>query len=601
MTRKFIGFGAKDIEARAQSHPEDIPELIKELQHRKSGAAKRLLIKLQSGGGNAPPPPPTQSDFFSKSSADTDSDGARNDDTTQAQRRRRERPFNWSKLNGFPPTDEQEKAVDHFVSGDSMKISAFAGTGKTSTLRFLAATAPKERGLYLAFNRSIAKEARSVFTAKTDCRTTHSAALTDLRPRYAFPRDKWFNDIGPKQLASAWQVGRYDAGAMILEPDMVTYLAIQAVKRFCQSGDDEVEARHVRLAGKALGLSAERRVELEEFILAMARQLWASRISEKSDIPLGHDGYLKLWSISKPQLAYSFVLLDEAQDTNPAVLSILKRQKTQMIYVGDKHQQIYEWRGAENAMETIEGIPETHLTMSFRFGPAIADAANRVLAALGESKSLVGNPNKRSEVVGEGIARAVLTRSNAMLFREIVNAIDNNMKPHVVGGTREMKALLNDVDRLQKGEPGARPEFFGFTNWAEVVEYAQKPEGENLAQFVNLVEQMGRSALWRAVLSTTDTEADADIVVSTAHKAKGREWKSVRLSEDFASAELENGRIPYSEARLFYVAMTRAEERLVVDPALLYAFTHKLTPDTPDGRRAAPDLGLDDDSAGLTE
>ena len=598
MTRRFIGFGAKDIEARAQSNPEDIPDLIEELTHRKSAGARRLLEKLKRTGGKAPPRAPKQSDLFDAGSIQ---DGGKGESSAHPQMRRRERPFNWEKLNRFPPTDEQEKAVDHFIKGDSMKISAFAGTGKTSTLRFLAATAPKERGLYLAFNRSIAKEAKGVFTAKTDCRTTHSAALTDLRPRYAFPKDKWFNDVGPKQLASAWEIDRYDAGAMILEPDMVTYLALQAVKRFCHSGDDEVEGRHVRLAGKALGLAAERRVELEEFVLAMARQLWASRISESSDIPLGHDGYLKLWSISKPQLAYAFVLLDEAQDTNPAVLSILKRQKTQMIYVGDKHQQIYEWRGAENAMETIEGVSETHLTMSFRFGPAIADAANRVLAALGESRSLVGNPNKRSEVVGEGSSRTVLTRSNAMLFREIVNALDNSMTPHVVGGTRDMTAMLRDVDRLQRGEPGARPEFFGFTNWAEVVEYAQKPEGENLAQFVNLVEQMGRGALWRAILSTTDSEVDADIVVSTAHKAKGREWKSVRLSEDFASAELENGRIPYSEARLFYVAMTRAEERLVVDPALLHAFTHKLTPDAPDGRRAAPDLGLDDDSAGLTE
>lgn len=599
MTRRFIGMRASDIEVRARSHPDEIPELIAELEHRNSGAARRLLERLKLSKEKPPPRAPEQRDIFDRSSSQDEGEDAANSDCPKA--RRRERPFDWKTLAGFPPTDEQEKAVDHFIRSDSMKISAFAGTGKTSTLRFLAATAPKERGLYLAFNRAIAKEARGVFTAKTDCRTTHSAALKDLRPRYAFPKEKWFDNIGPKQLASAWEIERYDAGSMVLEPDMTTYLAIQAVKRFCHSGDDDVGAHHVRLAGKALGLSAERRVELEEFVLAMARQLWASRISEKSDIPLGHDGYLKLWSISKPQLAYAFVLLDEAQDTNPAILSILKRQKTQMIYVGDKHQQIYEWRGAENAMETIEGVAETHLTMSFRFGPAIADAANQVLAALGESKPLVGDPNKRSEVVGDGSARAVLTRSNAMLFREIVNALDNNMRPHVVGGTKDMKAMLRDVDRLQRGEPGARPEFFGFTNWAEVVEYALKPEGENLAPFVNLVEQLGRGALWRAILSTTDDEADADIVASTAHKAKGREWKSVRLSEDFASAELENGRIPYSEARLFYVAMTRAEERLVVDPALLYAFTHKLAPDALDGRRAAPDLGLDDDSAGLTE
>ncbi|MGY3621811.1 hypothetical protein [Bradyrhizobium sp. USDA 10063] len=44
-----------------------------------------------------------------------------------------------------------------------------------------------------------------------------------------------------------------------------------------------------------------------------------------------------------------------------------------MIYVGDKYRQIYEWRGAVNAMKKIETQGETYLTTSFRFGTAIAE------------------------------------------------------------------------------------------------------------------------------------------------------------------------------------------------------------------------------------
>ena len=61
------------------------------------------------------------------------------------------------------------------------------------------------------------------------------------------------------------------------------------------------------------------------------------------------------------------------------------------------------------------------------------------------------------------------------------------------------------------------------------------------------------------------------MVISTAHKAKGREWESVRLAPDFASTGGRNG-IPTAEVRLFYVAMTRAKKLLVVAPEMLTLF-----------------------------
>ncbi|MFF2510188.1 ATP-binding domain-containing protein [Streptomyces sp. NPDC058086] len=61
-------------------------------------------------------------------------------------------------------------------------------------------------------------------------------------------------------------------------------------------------------------------------------------------------------------------------------------------------------------------------------------------------------------------------------------------------------------------------------------------------------------------------ETSADITVSTVHKAKGRAWPAVRIGEDFtqpAEGELGRpGRISRSEARLAYVAVTRARHQL---------------------------------------
>ena len=572
MSRKFSSFGTTNLESRAREHPADIPEILEELQHRKSKAARQLADRLLQLKGRPFPPEPKQEDLLNVSI----SPGSQGDSGEKANRAR---PADWQTRFQFPPTPEQERAVDLFLSGRTMKISAFAGAGKTSTLKLLAATAPNERGLYLAFNKAIADEAKSTFSSRTDCRTTHSAALRDVRPRYAFSKDKWFNSLNARQLSSIWELKRYNAGPTALEPDMVAFLIIRAVRAFMQSGEPCLLASHVQLMGKALGIIPSAKVALTEYVFGHAQRLWSQMISQGSEMPLGHDGYLKLWSLIEPKLAYDFILLDEAQDTNPAVLSVMKQQDCQMIYVGDKHQQIYEWRGAENAMETIENAAEAHLTMSFRFGPELANEAGRILKALAETNVLLGNPALQTRVVPSGPSRTVLTRTNSMLFREVMDALGEGKLPHVVGGTKDMIALLRDVDRLQQGESGSHPDFFGFYNWREVEDFVAGPEGEHLLAFVNLVNQMGRGALWRAVLAAAPDEADADIILSTAHKAKGREWTSVRLADDFSSVKSESGRIPYSEARLFYVAMTRAQETLVVDPVLVTAFASNLAPD----------------------
>ena len=67
---------------------------------------------------------------------------------------------------------------------------------------------------------------------------------------------------------------------------------------------------------------------------------------ENERIPATHDVYLKLYQLSKPSIqGYDYIMLDEAQDANPSILDILSHQQIQRIYVGDKNQQIYEFRG----------------------------------------------------------------------------------------------------------------------------------------------------------------------------------------------------------------------------------------------------------------
>jgi hypothetical protein len=101
--------------------------------------------------------------------------------------------------------------------------------------------------------------------------------------------------------------------------------------------------------------------------------------------------------------------------------------------------------------------------------------------------------------------------------------------------------------------------FAGLVVSQEVVTFSDTEEGEDLRTFVQLVQQHGERSLWKAVKSVESNETEADIILSTAHKSKGREWDSVRLAQDFLSSQLgPDSPTAEAEVRLFYVAMTRA-------------------------------------------
>lgn len=473
----------------------------------------------------------------------------------------------------FAPTDEQVRALDAFMRGGSLKICAFAGAGKTSTLKLMA----NEReglGLYLAFNRKIARDARGDFPAQVDCRATHSLAAKSVKSKHGYTDDKMFKRIGAKQLAGVLELKTRRIGDGIsLTPEQQAFLFLATVQRYRQQADPALALSHVYTTLRLLGLSKSNFEDTQRWVLDQASSLWTRMVHADDPIPLDYDGYLKVWALGQPKLHHEYILLDEAQDTNPVVLEVMTAQKAQMVYVGDQHQQIYEWRGAVNAMGKINTDETETLTQSFRFGPDIAREANKVLRSLGEAVPLRGNERISSSIHAAGEPDAILARTNATVIAETLAAIERGRKPYIVGGTTELRRLVGDVFNLMKGEPGAHPDFFGFKNWDEVVAYANSDEGEALRPIVNLVQSNSPGRLWAAITHSASEPEHSDLSISTAHKAKGAEWKAVQLANDFLAKGQAPNEISKAEARLFYVAMTRAQERLIVEPALLSAYT----------------------------
>ena len=71
-------------------------------------------------------------------------------------------------------TKEQSTIVEHVKANTGLtKTSAEAGSGKTTLLTAISKALPEGKGLYLAYNKSVATEAQRKFPKWVSCSTTH--------------------------------------------------------------------------------------------------------------------------------------------------------------------------------------------------------------------------------------------------------------------------------------------------------------------------------------------------------------------------------------------------------------------------------------------
>lgn len=89
--------------------------------------------------------------------------------------------------------------------GGKLKIKAYVGASKTSTLRLVANRLAHQRGIYLAFNREIAEQARRGFSSNVLAETVHSLADRSVSPQLA-ARVKYPAEP-PHELAARYGLG----------------------------------------------------------------------------------------------------------------------------------------------------------------------------------------------------------------------------------------------------------------------------------------------------------------------------------------------------------------------------------------------------------
>ncbi|MDQ0935169.1 superfamily I DNA/RNA helicase [Streptomyces turgidiscabies] len=468
------------------------------------------------------------------------------------------------------PTDEQQAAADAFHAGEHLALQAGAGTGKTTTLAQLA-HATQRRGRYLAYNRAIAQDAAARFPPTVTCKTAHALAYAAVGHHYTrrlgAPRRPAWQTGQALGITKAIRIGERD-----LSQRTLSNAALRTVARFCHTADPAITRHHVpHLRGLD---DPDLHAQLADHIVPFARKAWADlQHPDDGAVRFDHDHYLKIWALTSPKIDTDFLLLDEAQDTNPVVEQIFLAQRghTQLVMVGDSAQAIYDWRGAKDVMTGFDGT-QLALSQSFRFGPRLADEANRWLAIADAPLRLTGTETVPTELGPLTRPDAVLCRTNVGAIAQVMNLLTTGYRVALVGGGDSLRALALAAHDLKDGRRTTHPELVLFPSWGDLQDYAaHDPAGRDLQPLVDLVDTHGTDAILSAVDQLVP-EQQAEVTVSTAHRAKGREWPRVRIADDFTppkdSDQLDDtgravpGPIDDGEARLAYVAVTRTRHHL---------------------------------------
>jgi hypothetical protein len=466
-------------------------------------------------------------------------------------------------------TAEQQAVIEaRLANAGHLIVEAGAGSGKTTVLNMAASATPiGERGLYVAFNKATQVEAAAKFPRAVQCRTVHSLAFGTHGRLYRHKLD-WPNQ-SMAEIARALQIDPVKVSAanahepdVFLQPEVIARLAKLTVESFCRSAEFEMDTRHVHYWPTA------DRGEQSGMILATARHMWADLCDENGgSIKFTHDHYRKMWQLSEPKLRFDYIMLDEAQDTPPVVQQVIRSQAhAQQILVGDSCQQLYAWAGAVDALANWgDDVARLYLTQSWRFGQDVADEANKWLAELDAGFRLTGAPGKDTTVGDVDEPDAILCRTNVGSFSEVLNQLAIGRKVALVGGGKALAAMARAARDLMNGKGTRHPELSAFRTWDEVRAYTREEGSDpSLKALVRLVDEYGPDAVDQTMKRLSD-ERDADVAVSTAHKAKGREWAGVRVAGDFPVPE-DGDVIVKADANLAYVSVTRATARLERGP-----------------------------------
>lgn len=508
-----------------------------------------------------------------------------------------------SVLAGLDP--DQKSAVTAPVG--IVVVRAGAGSGKTTVLtrriawRALSGTADIERTLAITFTRQAATEMRARLAAfDLDGRPTigtFHAIARKLMLQYIEDKGRRAPVIINNRSSVISQCMGDDARAGGIN-DVLT--AIDWAH--CRMVPPQQAAAALTSAGLSVPLGATRFTEVFD---AYERTKKKRGVVDLNDflISVVRDSHKDQRFLESIRFQYRHVSVDEAQDMNPLQYEFLKifaASSPDLFLVGDPNQAIYGFNGADkqlfDSLPDIEGAASVvSLPSNYRCTPEIVTFAVKTLAQDGQtadaqSRRANGAPvvlqrcadeTKEHETLVTAVRRAhgrgrswsdiaVLTRVNATAdaIRDQLSAAGIPVRTARRGGAWS-RAVAAATELTHRDSLAA---------WSSDIldsgEYEPDDADSVVATFVRTFLDENRSGtvdgrMFGTWLATSADVAETDGVdVLTFHAAKGREWSFVAVAgaeKGFLPHRNARGHVARSEeARLAYVALTRAADELLV-------------------------------------
>lgn len=440
-------------------------------------------------------------------------------------------------------TEEQKQVIKSLAEKNNLKVNAYAGTGKTTTMVALGQVFKSEK-LVVAFNRSVAEELRRKMPPDAEVKTIHALAfrLTNMEKGKIAEREEFMDEL----------IELFDDKEIRIVKFYADLFAAWCNSEFTEITPNVINkilSRVSDLKKTAKILARANNIPFPRLIEDLTDSIDYIRFAvERGSLPITHDYYLKLFQLrlddySKYLSSYGLLIVDEAQDINGVQEYFIKHVPIERkVIVGDKHQQIYSWRLAINSMVRLDW-PVENLTTSFRFqNDSIVQLVNEFLKNWTKDAQEIKayRTNKTNGL------KAHIFRTNSRLVQELIE-IDEPIRP-----TRSIDDIFRSVEKAERLYKFFRT---GDREWLKGLPFYVAKHAELLMEsgcrsvrsfangFMSINEPEYAFGIFLAS-NLSDLQAlkdkakklerrDAKLVLSTAHSAKGLEFDEVSLGEDF--------------------------------------------------------------------
>jgi len=491
----------------------------------------------------------------------------------------------------FKPSVQQQIFFDWITLGTgSAVLEAVAGAGKTTTLiEGLKLMFGKK--FFGAYNKKIAEEiaAKAGSMPGLDVSTMHAAGMKAWRKAVGAVRvnaDKC-RDIFRQMTLRQFEYGMLESPVL----QLVSYAKQAAV--------DIVEGKEA--ANDQTWIDLINHFNVETFneqqgrdntgtIIMLAKKLFEKSAEVNNKVIDFDDMIFAPLYHGVTFDKYDWVLIDEAQDTNASrrLLSLaLLKKGGRLVAVGDKHQAIYGFTGADaDALDLIgNAVNATRLflNVTFRCPKSVVAYAqqwvNHINAHESAPDGIVREALIENLFAEVKVGDAILCRFNAPLIKNVYALIAKGIPARVEG--REigagLKTLANRwkvktisllIERLTEFRDREVEKFMAKEQPKRAADVVDKVEC--LLVIINRVLEKGTVTVppQKAVCDEIDAIFGGDdskpvVLLSSIHKSKGREWKKVVWLQTGPSGFAKMPWEIAQEDNLCYVAATRSQFELV--------------------------------------